>query len=86
MNGFVANREHVAAVAAELARVVADAERLADEDEAPTADGSADRSARDLCLERLARFKRLVDGSDETTNFALGPGHALRHRAHAVAL
>jgi hypothetical protein len=37
-------------------------------------------------LERLARFKRLVDGSDETTNFALGPGHALRHRAHAVAL
>ena len=86
VNGFVANREHVAAVAAELARVVADAERLADEDEAPIADGSADRSARDLCLERLARFKRLVDGSDETTNFALGPGHALRHRAHAVAL
>ena len=85
-DGVVANREHVAAVAAELARVVADAERLADEDEAPIADGSADRSARDLCLERLARFKRLVDGSDETTGFALGPGHALRHRAHAVAL
>jgi hypothetical protein len=86
VNGFVANREHVAAVAAELARVVADAERLADEDEAPTADGSADRSVLTLCLERLARFKRVVDGSDETTGFALGPGHALRHRAHAVAL
>ena len=31
-------------------------------------------------------FRRLVDGSDETHGFALGEGHALRHRAHAVAL
>ena len=84
-DGVVANREHVAAVAAELARVVADAERLADEDEDEKKD-AADRSAIANCAERLARFRRLVDGSDETTGFALGKGHALRHRAHAVAL
>ena len=85
--GVVANREHVAAVAAELARVVADAERLADEDEdEDEKKDSADRSAIANCAERLARFRRLVDGSDETTGFALGKGHALRHRAHAVAL
>ena len=87
-DGVVANREHVAAVAAELARVVADAERLADEEgDAETDDGCAvGGGKRNLCAERLARFRRLVDGSDETHGFALGEGHALRHRAHAVAL
>ena len=87
-DGVVANREHVAAVAAELARVVADAERLADEEgDAETNDGCAvGGGKRNLCAERLARFRRLVDGSDETHGFALGEGHALRRRAHAVAL
>ena len=87
-DGVVANREHVAAVAAELARVVADAERLADEKgDAETNDGCAvGGGKRNLCAERLARFRRLVDGSDETHGFALGEGHALRCRAHAVAL
>ena len=83
-DGVVANREHVAAVAAELARVVADAERLADEEGALLEENGGGK--RNLCAERLARFRRLVDGSDETHGFALGEGHALRHRAHAVAL
>jgi SET and MYND domain-containing protein len=83
-DGVVANREHVAAVAAELARVVADAERLADEEVALLVENGGGK--RNLCAERLARFRRLVDGSDETHGFALGEGHALRHRAHAVAL
>jgi len=88
-DGVVANREHVAAVAAELARVVADAERLADEEEGALLEnpnGETENGKRNLCAERLARFRRLVDGSDETHGFALGEGHALRHRAHAVAL
>jgi len=90
-DGVVANREHVAAVAAELARVVADAERLADEEGGSLLedDGETENGKRNLTLaaaERLARFRRLVDGSDSTHGFALGEGHALRHRAHAVTL
>ena len=84
-DGVVANRENVAAVAAELARVVVDAECLANEGEGAT-DRSAAREGNLLAAERLARFHRLADGSDATHGFALGKGHALRHRAHAVAL
>ena len=83
--GVVANREHVAAVAAELARVVADAERLADQD-GDAGDVSAAGEGHLGAAERLARFRRLADGSDATHDFALGEGHALRQRAHAVAL